>query len=93
MHLHRVFGAQAIDALRGISIGVCSDARATFVEIDGENDHVHPRPSASCDDTSSSRRPRTEHSRQLRPQRYTPPEGRGLPRVLVSRKICLALRA
>src|SRR5882724_10409824 len=37
----RVFDAQAIDVLRGIFADVCSDAHATLVEMDGEDDHVH----------------------------------------------------
>ena len=37
----RVFDARAIDVLRGISVDVCSDAHATLVEMDGEDDHVH----------------------------------------------------
>jgi len=35
-----VFGAGAIDALRGIFAEVCADAPATWVEMDGEDDHV-----------------------------------------------------
>ena len=37
----RVFDAQAIDLLRGIFADVCSDAHATLVQMDGEDDHVH----------------------------------------------------
>jgi putative transposase len=37
----RVFDARAIDVLRGIFAEVCSDAQATLVEMDGEDDHVH----------------------------------------------------
>jgi putative transposase len=37
----RVFDAQAIHLLRGIFADVCSDAHATLVEMDGEDDHVH----------------------------------------------------
>ena len=37
----RVFDAQAIDVLRGIFANVRSDARATRVQMDGEDDHVH----------------------------------------------------
>jgi putative transposase len=37
----RVFDARAIDALRDIFADVCSDAQATLVEMDGEDDHVH----------------------------------------------------
>jgi putative transposase len=37
----RVFDAQAIDVLRGIFADVCSDAHATLVQMDGEDDHVH----------------------------------------------------
>lgn len=37
----RVFDAQAIDVLRDIFDDVCSDADATLVEMDGEDDHVH----------------------------------------------------
>ena len=37
----RVFDARAIDVLRGIFADVCSDALATLVEMDGEDDHVH----------------------------------------------------
>jgi len=37
----RVFDARAIDVLRGIFADVCSDAQATLVEMDGEDDHVH----------------------------------------------------
>lgn len=37
----RVFDAQAIDVLRGIFADLCSDAHATLVEMDGEDDHVH----------------------------------------------------
>jgi putative transposase len=37
----RVFDAQAIDLLRGIFDNVCSDAHATLVQMDGEDDHVH----------------------------------------------------
>ena len=37
----RVFDAQAIDLLRGIFDNVCSDAHATRVQMDGEDDHVH----------------------------------------------------
>jgi REP element-mobilizing transposase RayT len=33
---HRAFEAQAIDVLRAIFTDVCSDARATLVEMDGE---------------------------------------------------------
>jgi hypothetical protein len=36
-----VFDARAIQALRGIFASVCSDAQATLVEMDGEDDHVH----------------------------------------------------
>ena len=36
-----VFDAQAIDLLRGIFADVCSDAHATLVQMDGEDDHVH----------------------------------------------------
>jgi putative transposase len=36
-----VFDAQAIDLLRGIFADVCSDAHATRVQMDGEDDHVH----------------------------------------------------
>jgi len=37
----RVFDAEAIDVLRDIFVDVCSDAHATVVEMDGEDDHVH----------------------------------------------------
>jgi putative transposase len=37
----RVFDAQAIDVLRAIFTDVCSDVRATLVEMDGEDNHVH----------------------------------------------------
>ena len=37
----RVFDAQAIDLLRGIFADVCSDAHATLVQMDGEDDPVH----------------------------------------------------
>ena len=37
----RVFDAKAIDVLRDIFADVCSDADATLVETDGEDDHVH----------------------------------------------------
>jgi putative transposase len=37
----RVFNAQAIDLLRDIFDNVCSDAHATLVQMDGEDDHVH----------------------------------------------------
>jgi REP element-mobilizing transposase RayT len=37
----RVFDAQAMDLLRGIFADVCSDAYATLVQMDGEDDHVH----------------------------------------------------
>jgi putative transposase len=37
----RVFDARAIDVLRGIFADVCSDANATLVQMDGEDDHVH----------------------------------------------------
>jgi putative transposase len=37
----RVFDAEAIDLLRGIFTDVCSDAHATRVQMDGEDDHVH----------------------------------------------------
>jgi putative transposase len=37
----RVFDAQAIDVLRAIFANVCSDAHATLVEMDGEDNHVH----------------------------------------------------
>jgi putative transposase len=37
----RVFDARAIDVLRGIFTDVCSDAHATLVQMDGEDDHVH----------------------------------------------------
>ena len=37
----RVFDARAIDVLRVIFADVCSDAHATLVEMDGEDDHVH----------------------------------------------------
>jgi len=37
----RVFDARAIDVLRGIFANVCSDAQATLVEMDGEDNHVH----------------------------------------------------
>ena len=37
----RVFDAQAIDLLRDIFADVCSDAHATLVQMDGEDDHVH----------------------------------------------------
>ena len=36
-----VFGAEAIDVLRGIFADVCSDAHATWVQMDGEDDPVH----------------------------------------------------
>jgi putative transposase len=36
-----VFDARAIDLLRGIFADVCSDAHATRVQMDGEDDHVH----------------------------------------------------
>src|SRR6266849_1940197 len=36
----RVFDAQAIDVLRGIFADVCSDAHATLVQMDGEDDPV-----------------------------------------------------
>jgi putative transposase len=36
-----VFDAQAIDVLRAIFADVCSDAHATLVEMDGEDNHVH----------------------------------------------------
>jgi putative transposase len=36
-----MFDARAIDVLRGIFANVCSDALATLVEMDGEDDHVH----------------------------------------------------
>jgi putative transposase len=36
-----VFDAQAIDVLRDIFADVCSDAHATLVEMEGEDDHVH----------------------------------------------------
>jgi putative transposase len=38
----RVFDAHAIDALRGIFADVCSHAQATLVQMDGEDDCVHP---------------------------------------------------
>jgi putative transposase len=50
MHVHLVFvtkyrryvfDARAIEALRRIFDSVCSDAQATLVEMDGEDDHVH----------------------------------------------------
>jgi putative transposase len=37
----RVFDARAIDVLHSIFADVCSDAQATLVEMDGEDDHVH----------------------------------------------------
>jgi putative transposase len=37
----RVFDTQAIDLLRGIFANVCSHARATRVQMDGEDNHVH----------------------------------------------------
>jgi putative transposase len=37
----RVFNAQAIDLLRSIFANVCSDAHATRVQMDGEDDHLH----------------------------------------------------
>ena len=37
----RVFDAQAIYVLRGIFADVCSDAHATPVQMDDEDDHVH----------------------------------------------------
>ena len=37
----RVFDARAIDVLRSVFAEVCSDAHATLVEMDGEEDHVH----------------------------------------------------
>jgi putative transposase len=37
----RVFDVQAIHLLRGIFADVCSDAHATLVQMDGEDDHVH----------------------------------------------------
>ena len=37
-----VFDAQAIDVLRAIFADVCSDAHTTLVEMDGEDNHVHP---------------------------------------------------
>jgi putative transposase len=37
----RVFDARAIDVLRGIFADVCTDAHATLMEMDGEDDHVH----------------------------------------------------
>jgi putative transposase len=40
----RVFDAKAIDVLRDIFADVCSDAQATLVEMDGEDDHVHEYP-------------------------------------------------
>ena len=36
-----MFDAQAIDVLCGIFADVGSDARATLLEMDGEDDHVH----------------------------------------------------
>jgi putative transposase len=36
-----VFDAQAIDVLRAIFANVCSDAHATLVQMDGEDNHVH----------------------------------------------------
>jgi putative transposase len=36
-----VFDARAIDVLCDIFADVCSDAQATLVEMDGEDDHVH----------------------------------------------------
>ena len=36
-----MFDAEAIDVLRGIFADVCSDAHATLVQIDGEDDPVH----------------------------------------------------
>ena len=37
----RVFDAKAIDVLRDIFADVCSDADATLVKMDGEDNHVH----------------------------------------------------
>jgi REP element-mobilizing transposase RayT len=37
----RVFDAAAIDFLRAIFADVCSDAYATLVERDGQDNHVH----------------------------------------------------
>jgi REP element-mobilizing transposase RayT len=37
----RVFDTQAIDVLRGLFAEVCSDAHATLVQMDGEDDPVH----------------------------------------------------
>jgi putative transposase len=37
----RVFDARAIDVLRSIFADVCSDAQATLLEMDGEDDYVH----------------------------------------------------
>jgi putative transposase len=37
----RVFDAHALEAPRGIFASVCSDAQATLVQTDGEDDHVH----------------------------------------------------
>ncbi|HWM67058.1 MAG TPA: IS200/IS605 family transposase [Steroidobacteraceae bacterium] len=34
----RVFDAQALDVLRGLFTDVCSDAHATLVQMDGEDD-------------------------------------------------------
>ena len=36
-----MFDARAVDVLRRIFAGVCSDAQATLVEMDGEDDRVH----------------------------------------------------
>jgi putative transposase len=37
----RVFDAQAVDVLRDIFTDVCSDAHATLVQMDGEDNHLH----------------------------------------------------
>lgn len=50
MHVHlvfvtkyrrKVFDGDAIDRLRGMFAKVCTDFKASLVEMDGESDHVH----------------------------------------------------
>ena len=68
----RVFDAHAIDVLRGMFAEVCSDAQATLVEMDGEDDHVHllveyPPKLAPSSFVNSPKRVSSQLLRQQRP--------------------------
>ena len=94
-HRRPVFDTRAIDVLRGLFADVCSDAQATLVEMDGEDDHVHLlveySRKAAISSLVSSRRLRTDIHDSFAVGAILPrPEGRGLPRVLVNSSAGLA---